>query len=104
MSFLRSLALACTLTSSVTPSVCLGLDLTGEIAVFNFYGSSSMRTLMEFMLYRYSQSGSSQKVSFNVSSIGSSSGLDKLLQGSNEFALVSFDASNLYNENEYKAN
>lgn len=101
MPLLKSL-IGCSLVSgSVFFYSYYGISSNQNIIVLNFEGSSSMKPVMEMLLHEYSQKNPSKKISFNVSSIGSNSGLSKVLDSTSEFALVSHDISDLPKNSTY---
>lgn len=86
-------------------SLYAGMKTDKDMVVFNFDGSSSMKPAIEFLMNKYAASdeAKNKKIVFNISTIGSNSGLKKLLNGTSEFALVSHDISSYPKSNTYKS-
>lgn len=84
-------------------SLYTGTRVDENIVVFNFDGSASMKPIIEFLMNKYAAQKRDKKVVFNISTVGSNSGLKKMLSGNSEFALVSHDISHLPKNEEYKS-
>ncbi|CBY92028.1 putative periplasmic phosphate-binding protein PstS (Mycoplasma type) [Mycoplasma haemofelis str. Langford 1] len=60
------------------------------LRVYSFEGSASMKSAMDLLLFSY---GTVEDIGINIQTIGSSGGLEKVLSGKTDFALVSHDVS-----------
>ncbi|AEG72342.1 putative ABC-type phosphate transport system periplasmic phosphate binding protein [Mycoplasma haemofelis Ohio2] len=64
------------------------------LRVYSFEGSASMKSAMDLLLFSY---GTVEDIGINIQTIGSSGGLEKVLSGKTDFALVSHDVSEFKN-------
>nr|WP_014271948.1 substrate-binding domain-containing protein [Mycoplasma haemocanis] len=68
------------------------------LRVYSFEGSASMKGAMDLLLFSY---GATENIGINIQTIGSSGGLEKVLAGKTDFALVSHDISE-FKDGKYK--